>query len=432
MESGKKSILLSIIITLILTSSIAAYARYQPPHTRPGPAADKVSFRAFAQEIVPAALEKGDIDLYLYTLRTETAKEILDKPGIELYRAPATYNAIILNPAPAPQGEFNPLSIREVRFALQYVINRDFVASQIYKGLAVPMVAHVSPYDFDYLTVHDIVREYNIHYDPELAKELITNTLVKVGATLREGKWFYGEKPIRLKFIIRVEDERREMGDLVAVELERLGFTVDRLYQLFGPAIHKVYGTDPRAFDWHLYTEGWGKVSPERYDYGTINQMYASWLGNMPGWQEVGYWQYEHSQLDQIGQRIFKGDFEDLQERNELYRQATDIGIKESVRLWVATVLNNFPADARLTGVTGDLASGPRALWTLREGHIPGESELTIGHLWVWTERTVWNPVGGFGDVYSVDIWRNLHDPPIWRHPFAGLPIPFRVEYEMK
>ena len=50
-----------------------------------------------------------------------------------------------------------------------------------------------------------------------------------------------------------------------------------------------------------------------------------------------------------------------------------------------------------------------------------------MGHLWVWTERTTWNPVAGFGDVYGVDIWRNLTDPPLWNHPFTGVPGPFRA-----
>jgi peptide/nickel transport system substrate-binding protein len=59
------------------------------------------------------------------------------------------------------------------------------------------------------------------------------------------------------------------------------------------------------------------------------------------------------------------------------------------------------------------------------------QDELTVGHLWVWTERTTWNPVGGFGDVYSVDVWRNLHDPPVWNHPFTGVPSPMRAGFEV-
>ena len=49
----------------------------------------------------------------------------------------------------------------------------------------------------------------------------------------------------------------------------------------------------------------------------------------------------------------------------------------------------------------------------------------------MWTARTTWNPVGGFGDLYGSDIWRNMYDPPITRHPFTGLPIPYRANYDI-
>ena len=57
---------------------------------------------------------------------------------------------------------------------------------------------------------------------------------------------------------------------------------------------------------------------------------------------------------------------------------------------------------------------------------------MTVGNLWVWTERSTWNPVAGLGDVYSVDIWRNLHDSATARHPFTGIPMPFRAAYEVE
>ncbi|MCS6784164.1 MAG: hypothetical protein NZ581_03075, partial [Candidatus Caldarchaeum sp.] len=67
----------------------------------------------------------------------------------------------------------------------------------------------------------------------------------KLGAEKVAGKWVYRGKPVTLKFIIRIEDERRQMGDSFAVELEKLGFTVERIYLPFGPAIQIIYGTDP-------------------------------------------------------------------------------------------------------------------------------------------------------------------------------------------
>ncbi|HEX77515.1 MAG TPA: hypothetical protein G4O03_03765 [Dehalococcoidia bacterium] len=428
---GVRRYLILLVLGAILAGSGPALAQYEPPHSRPGPTVDRIYFKAFHVDIAPAALKKGEMDLYVYSLKTVMAKELEDVPGVHMYQAPATSLSLVLNPSPAPEGQLNPLSIREVRFALNYVLNREFVAQEIFKGMAVPMIAHLSPFDYDYLTIYPLVRECNISYQPELAKRMVKEAMTQAGAVLKDGYWHYGGKPVELRFIIRVEDERREIGDLIRVELEKLGFLVIPIYHMFAPAIFTVYGTDPQLFQWHLYTEGWGRAAPDRYDFATINQMYAPWLGNMPGWQEVGYWQYQHPELDELGQRLFKGDFQSLEERSQLYLEATRLGLEEAVRLWIATVINNFPGTAELQGVTEDITAGPKGLWTLREAHVPGRQELTIGNLWVWTERSAWNPVGGFGDVYSNDIWKNVHDPPLWRHPFTGIPIPFRVKYQV-
>ena len=63
---------------------------------------------------------------------------------------------------------------------------------------------------------------------------------------------------------------------------------------------------------------------------------------------------------------------------------------------------------------------------------MPGSDDVRVGHQWVWTERTTYNPVGGLGDVYSTDLWRNLADPPIWNDPFTGIPQPFRADYSVE
>jgi peptide/nickel transport system substrate-binding protein len=101
------------------------------------------------------------------------------------------------------------------------------------------------------------------------------------------------------------------------------------------------------------------------------------------------------------------------------------------VRIWLASVLNTFPASANLADATVDVSAGPRSPWTLRSAQVPGSDTVRVGNLWVWTQRTTWNPVGGFGDAYSADIWRNLYDPPLANHPFTGVPGPFRASYEV-
>ena len=413
--------------------ALAPPSDYAPPHDRPGPATDTINFSAFDVDIASRELEAGAMDMYIFGLKIPAAQRLEDNADITVYQAPATMISVITNPAPAPDGELNPLSIKEVRQALQYIVNRPFISQEIYQGFAREMLTHVSPEDFDYLTVFETVRGAKIKYDPQLAKDIVTRAMTDAGAEMRDGFWHYNDQRIDLKFIVRTEDERFDIGNTLRADLEQLGFSIIPIPQQFGPAIFTVYGTDPQLFQWHLYTEGWGRGSPQRYDFSSINQMCAPWLGNMPGWQEVGFWQYEAPQIDEIGQRIFTGDFNGLEERNRLYAQATEACLDESVRLWVVTAVNNFPARADIQGVTEDLVSGPKSRWTLREAHVPGATDqLNVGNLWVWTNRTTWNPVGGFGDVYSADIWGNLQDSPLATHPFSGTPIAFRAGYEVE
>ncbi len=402
-----------------------------------GPAAEKIIFRGLgSQDIADREIKAGRIDIFLFNLKTEFARRLRDDPSIKLIEAPATMYSILLNPAPAPSGQLNPFSIREVRQAMQYLVNRDEVVSVIFKGLAQPMYSFVSPFDLDYVTVFEDVKSLGIRYDPDYARSLITEAMRRAGAELVDGVWRYGGREISLKLIYRSEDERREIGEMLRNELERLGFRVEPILLEFGPAVERVYSRDPAAFDWHIYTEGWGRGGAARYEAGSINQFCAPWLGSMPGWREVGFWQYENSTLDELGQKLFKGDYSSKEERDELFRKMTRLCVQESVRVWVATAISVFPASPSVAPLILDIVGGPRSVYTLRESvnKERADKSLVVGHLWVEPPggRSAWNPVGGFGDVYSVDIYRNIVDPPIARHPFSGRPIPFRADFRVE
>lgn len=413
------------------TGARAAVARAAAQEA-PGPVADRLIFSSFNVDQAPLEITQDAMDLYLFGLRAAGAEELEGAEGVRLIRAPASTLSMILNPAPAREGELNPFSIREIRQAAQYLVDREFIANDIYAGRAVPMVSHVSPLDYDELTVFETVRRSGIRFDPEFANALIAEQMQAAGATQDGGFWTFDGRPVQLKIVIRVEDERREIGDLFRAALEGAGFQVQPIYQPFGPATLAVYTSDPITFQWHAYTEGWGRSAPNRYDFGTINQMTAPWLGNMPGWLETGFWQYDNEEIDRIGQQLYRGEFGSQEERDELYRQMTAMGLDESVRLWLATALQSFPARQELENLNLDIVGGPKSALTLREASVPGSDEIRVGHLWVWTDRTVWNPVGGFGDVYSGDIYQNLVDAPVINHPFSGIPIPFRAAFEIE
>ncbi len=405
---------------------------YQPPHDKPGPAAERLLYNSFFVDRAPLDIVADNMDLYLFGLKTEAAQDLRGTPGVELIDAPATTVSLILNPAPAREGELNPFSILEVRQAMQYLVNRESIAQDIYRGAGQPMLTHVGPSDPDFLTVYAIDRGSGISYDPELGRDLIAQAMTDAGAEIVDGSWHFEGQPIRIKLVGRVEDERRDIADLVRAELEAAGFEVAITYDQFAPAVQKVYSTDPAAFEWHIYTEGWGRSAPSRYDVGSVNAFIAPWLGQMPGWREEGFWQYQNDELDTLGKTLYRGEFDSLEERNEIYRQMTQAGLDESIRVWLATVDNSFPARDTLEGMTRDIVAGPRNPWALREAYVPGSDDVRVGHQWVWTERTTYNPIGGLGDVYATDLWRNLADPPIWNDPFTGIPQPFRADYSVE
>ncbi|MDW8021022.1 MAG: ABC transporter substrate-binding protein [Nitrososphaerota archaeon] len=418
-----------LAISLLITPVLA---QYRAPHTQPGPAVDKVIYKRVPLDLAPKALEAGDVDIYQFGLRGAQAKALAGRTDITLYTAPSGLNDVILNPAPAPAGELNPLSNKKIRLALQYVFNREFLVTNVFAGFAAPMVTFLSSYDPDYATIFDIIAKYEFKYDPALAAQIVDEEMTRMGAEKIAGKWYYNGKPVTLKFLIRIEDERRELGDAFATELEKLGFTIERIYVPFGVAIEKLYGTDPKDFEWHLYTEGWGKTGVDKYDYTTINQYNAPWFGYMPGWQEAGYWQYENNTIDELGLRIYQGQFKSREERNNLYRRITEMGIQESIRIWGITRFDVYAVRAEVTGLTNDVGAGLRAWHVIRNAYIPGKNTLQVGHLWVWTERSAWNPVGGFEDVYSVDIAASTCDPAMSLHPFNGLPTAIRAAYDVE
>ena len=475
MKRFLREISLILTVLMVITLFVGFTIPTQTVHAQEtGPASDYVTYKEIPLEHVPEAIGK-DIDVYIFGLRPAQTKALEGRTDITLYTAPAGMNDYDVNPAPVhivtldgvytkeevakkfgvpvaaityfevnetagttyvefgafPGKGINPLAFREVRFALNYLIDREYVATNIYGGYAAPMYTCYSFYDPMYSLIADIVAKYKFTYAPSLADELITKTLTAVGAVKKGGKWYYDGKEIRIKFVIRTEDERKDLGDMLATELERLGFVVDRMYMEFGEAISIVYASDPKELRWHLYTAGWGKGAIDKWDPWGVTQMHAPWYGWVAGYGVPEWWNYKNATIDELTKTLALGKFKSKDEYIEKFRKSIEIALQEAVRIWIATTMDVYPASVELKGVTLDLGTGLRTIFGAREWYLPGKDTVRVGHLHVWTARTVWNPFGGFDDVYSVDIERQTWDPFVWRHPFNGEPIPLRVTYDV-
>jgi len=468
-----------VILSLILLTVVAAFSVVSAQQ-QVGPASESITFKRYplTPDLIASAFQSGEIQAYIFGLRPAHLDAFRPIEGIVSYvTAPGGLVDIILNPAPvktvnltgnhtgktakeiasvlgvpeniivqyyydeekdltfvdlAADGErINPLGIKRIRFALNFIANRDYVVNTLYRGFASPMFTFLSAYDPDYALVADIILSYNFRYDPYYARKIVSEEMSKAGAYLVGGKWYYGGSPVVLKFIIRIEDERRDIGEEFSKDLEFLGFTVDKTITTFDVALGIVYDTDPAEFQWHLYTEGWGKSAPDKYDSGTINQMCAPWVGYMPGWQTEGWWWYRNDLIDEYGRKIYQGLFKSREERDFLYRTVTQACIEDSIRIWLATRMDIHPVVKTMKGITTDLGAGMRSPFNTKGVSVPGKPDLTFGVLWVYTARTIWNIYGGFTDVYSVDIQRATYDAMMWAHPHNGLPIPIRSDYEV-
>jgi len=489
---------LALSLIALLAVPLAPYtlvAQAQAAATK-GPAVDRVEWFRVNLPDVEAAITAGKIDLYIFgRVPGDVAVRLAATPGIRIVTAPSGLTDIILNPAPVqilkfpgrldkdtvalrlgvhpiviryteylpdegktlvelcaavepPSGveevfksdkvNFNPFCIRELRFELNYIFDRERLQREVYRGFATIKYTFYGPDDPTYTEIADIVAKYAFTYDPDRVKRRVTEIMTAAGAELREGKWTYKGKTINIVGIIRVEDERLLLGRFFATELLKLGFAVTPAEMTFGPAISTVYGTNPIDFEWFFYTEGWGKGVLDRWDPGNLAQFGANILGYLPGWLEPEYWNYKHEltidgkNASDYAAAAYFMKVKSKEEWVDALRKGTELAILESIRGWGFATHDKWPVRADVRGLTVDLGAGLRSPYNCRGWYVEGRTDIKVGHLWVWTERTSWNTYGGFTDVYSVDPARCTYDFVVWRHPFTGMPIPFRASFTVE
>ncbi len=207
-------------------------------------------------------LEAGELDLYAAVVsdpqlfeRTQASAEL------EYSLSYGAYNELTFNPAGplfSVTQQLNPFADMRIREAMNYLVDRDYIAREIYGGMAIPRFTAVNTAVPDYALMARAIRaiEEKYAYNPEKAKEIIDDVMTDLGATLENGRWIYNGQPVKLIFLVRTEDKRRAVGDYVADQLESIGFTVDRQYKSRAEA-DPIREGDPDLGQWYIYTGGW-------------------------------------------------------------------------------------------------------------------------------------------------------------------------------
>jgi len=390
---------------------------------------DSVKFIQYLDE--NTALEEvrnGNLDMYYYRISSDRLENNQAREGLQVFDSTGGSYSILVNPAESEV--FNPFSIKDVRFALNYLVDRKLIVNELMGGYGSPIISYYGPSDPEYLTILQELEKFNFKYNPNLAEEIITKSLKEKGAVKVDEKWEINGTPIEIRIFIRSDDPvRKSIGEILAIELERIGFTVNKDFGDLNKAFVIVYGSNPSDLKWSLYTEGWARSAFVRYDSVGLGQMYSPWFSNMPGFNDPSYWNYENTKLDELTQKIYTGDFETVQNRSELIQDAVVEGINESVRIFLASKIDQYVVNEKISGVVNDFGAGVPSRFTPINAQSQND-ELVIGVKQIY--QGAWNPIMGLTDSYSRHIWGIVSDPGTFKHPFTGETFPVRTNWHVE
>lgn len=208
-----------------------------------------------------------------------------------------------------------------------------------------------------------------------------------------------------------------------------MGFGIKKDFGDLNKAFVVVYGSNPSDLKWSLYTEGWTRSAFVRYDSVGLGQMYSLWFSSMPGFNDPSYWNYKNDRLDELTQKIYSGGFESSENRAELIQEAVVEGVNESVRIFLASKIDQYVANEKVEGIVNDFGAGVPSRFTPINSK-SDSNEFVIGVKQIY--QGAWNPVMGLSDSYSRHIWGIISDPATFKHPFTGETFPVRAEWQVE
>ena len=417
-----------------------------------GPYLDQIIVKAVtSQEIGIMDASEGHIDLFYWAVSGDTFKQFPSKvlEKLELYPQQGGYWSLIFNPIPneAPylvevggKEYFNPFAIREIRFAMNFLIDREYLIDEVLGGSGMPDYCPVKVYEPSYPLFSEIIAKYGLkpEGDVDLALAEIDEQMQKAaslpeleGRLVKEDRWWtFDGEPVTVKFLIRIEDERHEEGMFIAEMIEKAGIKVDRLERERSVCIGHVFYKDPAEYTWNIYTEGWLSGAADLDPASSIAQMYAPWRVDMPGGGEPTWWNYLNPEIDEATKKATLGQVETEEEFWEGLKTGVDIGIYESVRIFIATQEELYAVNAdRVTErMLYDVGAGLGTRWALISAKTP-DKVLTLAEFGAPGQlfMSAWNPQLGMTDVYTVFIWRPVRDYGLYTNPRTGEIIPVRT-----
>ncbi|WP_295162595.1 ABC transporter substrate-binding protein [uncultured Brachyspira sp.] len=355
-----------------------------------------------------------------------------DLEKLDTYAVPSGSWSLLFNPIPnkapytidAKDGKtyFNPLAIREIRFAMNFLIDRKKLIDEILRGAGEPSFTQATPgqpgtYRYNLIpskmgmTING--NEEKAINDINKAMEKAADLPENRGKLKKEnGWWKYNNDIVTVKFVIRVDDPtgRLPAGSAISDLIEKTGIKVEKLLYDRNKATQVVYGSDPKNYEWNIITEAWGAGATRAWWDVSLRQMYVKEGNYMPGCNISEFWNYDNREASKISDKNSNGWFLTAEEYWNGNMRLQEIGLEEAVRIYLNSQTQFFAANkdrfnSRMLYGVGDGINS----WSIRSADIKpnrnGEKILRVlqhssqGSLFI----SPWDPVGvgGFSDAYS-------------------------------
>lgn len=316
----------------------------------------------------------GGVDLTEVTVNNfELLKQEEEKRNFKIYNggpeSKTLYITFNLNKGKNRKGKpfVNPIKSKwfnsvEFRQAIAYAIDRERIASNIYRGLAEPqhsIIPVTSPY---YFSPEEGLKTYQ--YDLDKAKALLNQAGFKRNA---KGELTDADgNRVRFTLITNSENNlRQSIGAQVKQDLAKLGITVDFNPMAFNTLVDKT----GKSHEWDCLLLGFGGGSPEPHfsrniwavDGGlhTFNQAPEEGQPPYPG-REVSDWEQQIDDLYTKGAQEF-----DEKKRKAIYAEAQQIVQEKLPFIYMVNPIAFTAVRDRIENVKYTALGG--ALWNLHE-----------------------------------------------------------------
>ncbi|NLL48548.1 MAG: PKD domain-containing protein [Firmicutes bacterium] len=263
-----------------------------------------------------------------------------DQPTFVVHQANQTHSLVELSFNPvvfADSEKLNPFSSATIREAMNLLVERDQIAgiSRNAGNDAQPALTWIHPNSFDFEFMGNVLADLDAlyAYDKDAAEATIREEMEDLGAELVDGTWHYMGKEVTLTFISRSDDERKEIGDYIASELESIGFMVEIQYKGLDDALEIWRDGDPYDGQWHMAMGGWGSGNMNGLRSFGVADYYTSIRLGWPLWNA-----YDPSpELLEAAQLLLTDFFPTLLERKEVFERGLELALQDSVRIWLIT-----------------------------------------------------------------------------------------------